>query len=334
MTMNGAANGTFDAMRQTLGFGAAEQQSINEGYKGLIGLLRGLDATTQFEIANSIWYRQTFPFNPAFLTATHSWFDAEVSAQNFTDAAATLANVNGWVKDKTRGKITTILDTVDPYDVMYLINAIYFKGRWRQRFDPADTKDAPFHAADGSTQTARLMYKKDPVPYLATPQFQAVDLPYGNGAFTMTVLLPSAGTNLDTFIASLTRADWDRWMAAFQTTEVMLHLPKLKLAYERQLNDDLTALGMGVAFEAGRADFSRMTASDADRLFISLVLQKAFVDIDEEGTEATAVTVVVIKVTSTQPSQPATMRVDRPFLFLIRERLSGTVLFMGKIVKI
>ena len=333
MTMNGAAGATLDGMRQTLGFGSTDEQQINGGYQGVLALLRGLDASTQLEVANSIWYRQDLAVNPSFLQTTRSAFSAEVHALNFADAPGTLAAVNGWVNDKTRGKIPSILESVDPSDVMYLLNAIYFKGSWRDRFDPQQTRDASFHAADGSAQPAKLMHRQDAILYLATPRFQAAELPYGNGAFAMTILLPSEGTNIDDFAASLTRADWNSWTAQLHTQQVILDLPRFKLSYERTLNNDLSAMGMGIAFDSRGADFSRMASVSADqRLFISFVKQKAFVDVNEEGTEAAAVTVVGISVTSL-PAIP-TMRVDRPFVFVIRERLSGTLLFMGKITKL
>ena len=333
MTMNGAAGATFDAMRQTLGFGSTDEQQINGGYHGLLALLRGLDASTQLEVANSIWYRQDLAVNPSFLQTTRSAFDAEVRALNFADAPGTLAAVNGWVNDKTHGKIPSILESVDPSDVMYLLNAIYFKGSWRDRFDPRQTRDASFHAADGSTQPAKLMHRQAAMLYGSTSRFQAAELPYGNGAFAMTILLPSDGTNIDDFTASLNRSDWNSWTAQLKTQEVILDLPRFTLSYERMLNDDLSAMGMGIAFDRQRADFSRIASVSADqRLFISFVKQKAYVDVNEEGTEAAAVTIVGIGVTSA-PAIP-TMRVDRPFVFVIRERLSGTVLFMGKITKL
>lgn len=331
MTLNGAAAGTFDAMRGTLGFGTTSQPDINAGYRNLIDLLRGLDGSTQMELANSIWYRQGFPFQQSFLDVAHTWFDAEVRGLDFANTSGTLNTVNGWVNEKTHGRIPTILQQVAPEDVMYLINAIYFKGSWRLRFDPSETRPAPFHAADGGTGNAQLMYRKDTLRYLANDQFQAVDLLYGNGAFTMTVLLPRPNVNLDGFIGSVTRAQWDGWMQSFRKQDIKLYLPKVKLTYTRKLNDDLKALGMAVAFD-DRADFSRMADPSAGHLFISFVLQKAFVDINEEGTEAAAATVVGIGVTSAPLDTE--MRVDRPYLFVIRERLSGTILFMGKVTRV
>ena len=329
MTMNGAAGSTFDSMRTTLGFGGIGNDAINAGYHDLIAILESLDASTQLGIANSIWYRQGLPVNASFLNTTRSAFDANVQSADFSNAPATLATVNGWVKAQTHGRIASILESVDPSNVMYLLNAIYFKGSWRLRFDSTETQNAPFHAADGFSRNVRLMHKQDTLLYLETPQFQAADLAYGNGAFRMTILLPTAGTDIDAFVASINRTDWNGWVQRFHTQNIILELPRFTLAYERILNDDLTAMGMGIAFDPQRADFSRIASVAPERLFISFVKQKAFVAVDEEGTEAAAVTVVGVSLTSL-PSIP-TMRVDRPFVFAIRERLSGTILFMGKI---
>ena len=327
MTMNGAAGETYDAMRAALGFGGASQEEINEGYKSLIALLRGLDPTTDFRIANSIWYRQDFPFEQSFLSTTKSYFDAEVRGLDFDDPAS-LTTINGWVDRSTNGKIPAILDEMPSDVVMFLMNAIYFKGSWLVRFDRSATHDAQFHAADGRTQPMKLMHQKARLRYLATPQFEAVDLLYGNSAFAMTVLLPAEGGDVNALVASLGEAGWAEWAEQFQEREMDLYLPKLRLEYERTMNDDLTALGMGVAFQEGRADFTRMSPLGR-QLFIQFVKQKTYVDIYEEGTEAAAVTAVGVAPTSAPPS----MRVDRPFVFAIRERFSGTILFIGKIVR-
>ncbi|HJU65749.1 MAG TPA: serpin family protein [Gemmatimonadaceae bacterium] len=326
MTMNGAAGTTFDAMRGTLGFSGASQDEINQGYRSLIDLLRGLDATTDFRIANSIWYRQGYAFEQPFFDATHTFFDAEVQGLDFGDPAS-LGTINSWVDRSTNGKIREIIDVIAPDHVMFLINAIYFKGSWEHRFDPDDTRDADFHAADGTVGPMRLMYRNGPVRHTATPEFQAADLLYGNSAFAMTVVLPTPGTDVNAVAASLTPQVWGELTARFGEVDMELYLPKFRLEFERRLNDDLDALGMGIAFEPA-ADFTRM--AKAGGLYIDYVKQKTFVDVNEEGTEAAAATAVAIKETSAPPA----MRVDRPFVFAIRERFSGTILFIGKIMRL
>jgi len=330
MAMNGAAGTTHDEMRATLGFGAtATDAEIGESYESLIALLRGLDPSVDFRIANAIWYRAGFPVNQSFLDQGRNWFDARVSAIDFASPAA-VPTINDWVSTATAGKIPTIIETIRGDQIMFLINAIYFKGGWRTKFDPARTIDAPFHAIGGD-QPAKLMHREGTMKYLQTADFHAVDLPYGNSAYAMTVVLPNEGRDIDAVGAALQGSAWADWMAQLHDAEVDLYLPRFKLAWERALIPDLESLGMRAAFVAGGADFTRLSPAGRD-LYISVVKQKTYVDVDEEGTEAAAVTNVGISVVS-MPAR-ASFRVDRPFIFVLRERLSGTILFMGRIVRI
>lgn len=330
MTMNGAAGQTLDEMRSALGFGSTPLSTIDSGYKSLIALLTSLDPSTTMQIANAIFYSNTFPFNQSFLNDTKAYFDAEVSGRNFDDVPGTLAAINGWANDKTNGRIPKVLDSYDPSFVMFLLNAIYFKGTWRDQFDPALTRDASFHAATGGDQPAKLMSRTGKMLYSEQPTYQAVDLAYGDSAFSMTVLLPKAGTDVETLAASLTAESWQALTSHFYSTTVDLSFPKVTFSWKRSLIDDMKALGMHLAFTA--ADFTPMSPRGKD-LFISLLQQNTFVKIDEEGTEAAAVTTVGVSVTSL-PAGPVVMRVDRPYLIVIRERLSGTILFMGKITRL
>ena len=326
MTANGSAGSTWDAMRSTLGLGSASREEIGEGYKSLIALLRGLDNSTDFRIANSIWYEKTFPFEQAFLTEGKSFFDAEIRALDFGSPASVDA-INGWVSDATVKKIPKIIDALSADEVMFLINAIYFKGSWRNRFDKSSTANAPFRAMDGTVSQVPMMYQSERQRVAHSSDFEAVDLLYGNSAFAMTIVLPHEGKNVNDVLASLTQSRWDEMEATFSEESRPLYLPKFRVTWEKTLNDDLAALGMGVAFDDREADFSRMSAR---KLFVSRVIQKTFVDVDEEGTEAAAVTGVGVSVTSA----PAPIRIDRPFIFAIRERYSGTILFLGKIAKL
>ena len=329
MAMNGTAGTTYDEMRATLGFGTtATEAEIGESYKSLIALLRGLDPSVDFRIANSIWYRNGFPVNQSFLDAGRDWFDARVSALDFGSATA-VPTINDWVSTATVGKIPTIIETIRDDQIMFLINAIYFKGSWRTKFDPARTIDAPFHGIGGD-QPAKLMHREGAMKHLQTADFHAVDLPYGNDAYSMTVVLPNEGRSIDAVALSLQSAAWTQWTTEFRDVEVDLHLPRFKLAWERGLIPDLESLGMRAAFVPGGADFTRLSPAGRD-LYISVVKQKTYVDVNEEGTEAAAVTNVGISVTSMPVRVP--FRVDRPFIFVLRERLSGTILFMGKIVR-
>ena len=333
MTLNGAGGATRDQMRQTLGYGTLGMPAINEGYESLATLLQGLDASTKFQIANSIWYARGYPFLPAFLDAGRHWFDAEIRGVDFADAAGTKSAVNGWVNGKTNGRIPTIVDEVRPDDVMYLINAIWFKGSWRSKFDPAQTRDAPFRAADGTTSSVKLMHRVADTTMrfrqFADQEVEIGELPYGNGAYAMVVAMPRPGTSIDAFAASLTPSRWNAFVGSLRGGDGMIvALPRFTMTFERELKPDLQALGMRDAFDPARADLSGMTTRGD--LFVGFVKHKTFVQVDEEGTEAAAVTNTGISVTSLPP----TFRVDRPFVVVIHERLSGTILFVGKVAKL
>ena len=330
MTSAGAGGATYDAFRSTLRFGDASKQEVNDGYKSLIALLTSVDKTTDFRIANSIWYEKAFPFNAAFLNDSKLFFNAEVQGLDFKQQSAAIGTINGWVSDATAKKIPTILDSIDPAEVMFLINAIYFKGSWQEQFDKSKTGDAPFFALDGSSKTTPLMHGSLSARLGSVAGLTAVDLYYGNSAYTMTLILPGKSSDVNSAVAALTPASWKSLIDSFHPSEVDLYLPRFKLEWKRKLNDDLKAMGLGPAFSDG-ADFMPMSPQ-GNRLLITNVIQKTFVDVNEEGTEAAAATSVGIGVTSAPLVTP--VRFDRPFIFAIRERFSGTILFIGKIAKL
>jgi len=252
-----------------------------------------------------------------------------VGGLDFADPGA-VSTINAWVDEATGRKIPTIIDEIADDQVMFLINAIYFDGRWRSRFEPAETRQAPFTREDGTPAPVDLMHQRGTFTLARGAGYTALDLPYGNAAFSMTVLLPDPGVTVDDVASALTPESWAATLASLDTVDVDLHLPKLKLSYEKALIPTLQALGIHAAFVPGGADFTRMSPAGHD-LFISMVLQKTFLEVDEAGTRAAAATVVGIGETSAGP-EPTPFRVDRPFLLAIRERLSGTILFLGRIV--
>ncbi|HEU4629348.1 MAG TPA: serpin family protein [Gemmatimonadaceae bacterium] len=328
MALNGANGATFDAMRTTLGFEALELQAIDEAYHGLTTLLLSLDPSVTLGIANAIFHDQHLVAEPAFLAASRDYFDAEVQGLDFADAPASLATINHWASEKTQGRIPKVLDELDDDEMMFLLNALYFKGAWRSRFDPARTQPAPFRLDGGGEIEVPMMARSQTAMRLGyVDGAQVLELPYGNGAFAMTVVLPPEGTPVDAFVATLTPAAWDALLAGLHDTEGDVWLPRFKLSYHDEWTDVLTAMGMGVAFDPNAADFSRL--SSTDRLYLTRVLQDAVVEVNEEGTEAAAVTTVGVGLTSAPPG----FRADRPFVFAIRERLSGTILFVGKVVR-
>jgi serpin B len=330
MTLNGAAGTTLDSMRLALGLADTPLEEINQGYQRLIDLLLSLDPSVEFAIANSIWAREGVPFRSEFLAAGKTHFDAEIRTLDF-GAPTALPAINDWVKEKTRDRIPTILDEIRNDEVMFLINAIFFKGRWRITFDPKETRDLPFHAGDGTTRMVPTM-RLDPEPLrvASVNGNTIVELLYGNGAYAMVLALPAEGRTLADLADGLDGEQWAAWTGALAETRVGLTLPRFRLEYRRELKDDLSRLGMRVAFDPDRANFSRMWNATAENLFLTRVIQKSFVEVNEEGTTAAAATAVGVGVTSV----PLTISFDRPFLFAIRERLSGTLLFVGQAVRL
>ena len=328
MTYNGARGTTEEGMRLALEYGALTTEEINESYRDLIELLCGLDSQVTMEIANSIWVREGFEVLQTFIELTQAYFDAVVEILDFADPSAA-DTMNAWVAAKTHDKILAIVEApIDPNTVMFLINAIYFKGNWTYQFDPEDTQPAPFHAPAGDT-TVQLMYVHGDLPCYETGRFLAVDLPYGAEKFSMTIFLPKPEVDLDTLVAELDSQNWANWQAAFAVREAEVFLPRFELEYESSLDDVLTALGMGAAF-AGDADFTGINPDGG--LFISEVKHKTYVRVNEEGTEAAAVTSVEMGRRIGMPTV-FMLRADRPFLFVIHDSHSKALLFMGKMVE-
>lgn len=326
MALNGAGGATWEAMRSALGLAGMTEADINAGYRDLIALLGELDARTEMRTANSMWAREELSLLPAFTAVGREYFNAEIATLDFSDPGAVEA-INGWVQSKTNGRIPKLLENIAAEEVLFLVNAIYFKGQWRTSFDPGDTRSGPFHAADGRDRVTPLMYQEATLRYLETGEYQAADLLYGNGAFAMTVLLPRPGSTPAELLAGLDPSAWRELADGLQEEKVRLTLPRFRLEYGRLLGEDLAALGMGIAF-GDDADFSRITGP-GEGLRISRVEQKTFVEVNEEGTEAAAATSVGFEKVSAP--QVYVMQVDRPFVVAIRERLSGTILFLGVI---
>jgi len=281
------------------------------------------------QIANSIWCRQSFEVEQEFIDLNTTYFNAEVASLDFTTPDAPVV-INGWIENNTNGNIKKVIESIDPLTMMFLINAIYFKGSWTYEFEKKHTRDRKFNLSDGSEKMCKMMRQENDFPYFENEDFQAVDLLYNKGNFRMTVFLPRREKNIEEFITELNQEKWDRWTKSFNKMEGKLYLPKFKLEYKLELKDVLTLLGMGIAFQPGNADFSRINPYEP--LFISEVIHKTYVDVNEEGTEASAVTVVSMGLGGGGGSNYFSMYVDRPFLFVIRETCSGTIIFMGKIV--
>ncbi|HEX6315806.1 MAG TPA: serpin family protein, partial [Gemmatimonadaceae bacterium] len=326
----GAEGTTFEEMRTALGFGARSYQELNTAYESLIALLRGIDPKVEFRIANAIYYDLADlggVVEPAFLSESEQHFGAEVKGLDFRRPEA-VDTVNDWASRNTNGRIPEIIDEIQEQIVMLLMNAIYFKGDWRAGFKPSDTRSETFHALRGDVSVP-TMHRKGGFRQGRLANATVAELPYGGDAFVMTILLPDQGVNINSFVTALEPATWQQATSGLDSSNVELSLPKFRLAWEDTLNDELKAMGMRRAFVPDSAKFTRISRTVGNHLYIDFVKQKAFVDVNEVGTEAAAVTVVGIGVTSA----PVPLHINRPFVFAIRERLSGTLLFIGKLVE-
>ena len=326
MTYNGAVGETQHAMAEVLEIEGLNLDAVNRSNAALRKSLESREPEVELSIANSIWGRQGVDFNPDFLNRNREFFEAEITSLNFSEPQ-TPELINGWVETNTKGKIKKIVQQIDPRTLIILINAIYFKGSWQQEFDKSKTRDGIFHLADGNEKRVPMMFREGAYPYFRGGNFEAAILPYGDGDedVSMYIFLPNHDSNLDEFLSQLNAENWASWLSQFHEVRgnSMMILPRFKLEYEVKLNDTLKALGMDIAFGGG-ADFSGMGPS----LFISEVRHKTFVEVNEEGTEAAAATVVV-----GVESAPPSFIVDRPFFFAIYDGRTETMLFMGTVVE-
>jgi serpin B len=330
MTWNGAAGETREAMSRTLGVPGMNPDQVNQASLALKNALQQADPAVQLHIANSLWAKKGLEFKPDFMDRNRQFFKAEVAALNFADPAA-VATINDWVGRNTAGKIRKIIDRIDSNSILFLINAIYFKGRWTVEFKKGLTSQRPFTPATGNRIQVPMMTQSGSYQYYETPDFQAISLPYGNRRWNMRIFLPSPGRGLSQFLKSLTASNWDTWMSSFRKRDGDISLPRFRIEYEKELNDTLKALGMEVAFDRSRADFSSMIRK-SERAYINQVKHKTFVEVNEEGTEAAAATSIGVSVTSVQiPMERFRMVVDRPFFCAIRDDQTGAVLFLGAI---
>ncbi len=328
MTYNGAAGSTRTAMGATLGVGNLEIQRLNTGEKFLAARLKSSKPDLELLIANSLWARKEVAFNPAFLNTNKEFYQAEVATLDFKSPDAA-KKINTWVKDKTKGKIDKVVDRIKPEAVLFLINAVFFKGRWQEKFDPGNTQDDKFYPDDAQPVPVKMMTRSGKFRYLETAELQAVELPYDEGKVSMLIFLPARG-KLDSLIFYLSSSTWQEWRGRFRSREGTVWLPRFKMEYEKSLKEVLTELGMGVAFDLNQADFSLM-GKGGPGFAIGDVKHKSFVEVNEEGTEAAAVTSVEMVLASVPPQPRFEMVINRPFLFAIQDNETGTILFLGAI---
>lgn len=329
MTYNGASGETQEAIAKALELQNIKIDEINDYNRNIQELLANGDTNVELNIANSLWARKDIALEQTFLNKVKEFYQAEISNLDFKDSKA--ANtINAWVKKNTKDKIDKIVDRIEPDSMLFLINAVYFKGKWEAPFEKSLTKPQPFTLADGTKIQHPAMSRSGEYRYYDAPTFQAISLPYGTGRFSMEIFLPKAKSNLLEFQKQLTTKNWQEWSTKFTRKEGLIQLPRFKVEYETSLKSALQNMGMAIAFDSDKADFRNLSTVKA---FIGEVKHKTFVEVNEEGTEAAAATSIEMKVTSASPSEetPFQMIVDRPFFFTISDRQTGTIIFMGAI---
>lgn len=326
MTTNGALGNTLSEMQTCLSIDPMTLAESNQGYRCLIDYYDGLDPMVEMDIANSIWYRKGIPVKPNFINANQEYFDGEVKELEFNEAAKD--EINQWVADNTQDKIQSIVQSIPSDAIMYLINAIYFKGTWKFQFDESATANQAFYKTDQSQVDVDFMKQKESFNYLKGDDFAAIDLPYGDEKYSMRIVLPDYGVDINEFTEQFSAEKWEELSVNMQAREVNVSIPKFTIEYQKTLNDALMNLGMEAAFRNG-AELNNIADLS---LMISKVLQKTFVEVNEEGTEAAAVTSVEVVVTSVDPNAPPYFTANRPFLFAIYETQNGNISFLGKMM--
>lgn len=329
MAYNGARGETKEQMARVLGIDAMTLEQVNEAYAALRQSLASVERQVELSVANSIWARAGVGFYPDFLERCRVYYGAEATTLDFGDPSAA-ETINEWIGEQTRGRITEVVEPpIDPQTVMFLLNAIYFKGQWAIEFDASKTVQRPFHLADGSNKQVSMMSQSGDYMYLRGDGFQAVALPYGEGRIAAYVFVPDTDSDLGALLNALNEKVWSGWMSQFAQMEGDIALPRFRVEYEANLGHTLQAMGIKIAFDPDRADLSGMRPVPPD-LFIQSVKHKTFVEVNEQGTEAAAVTSVEIGVTSIR--EKFELVADRPFLFAIRDQDTGSVLFLGTVV--
>ena len=327
MTLNGAVGATADEMRTALREAGYSTADINAYSRELREALLRADPKTTIGIANSIWYRQGATIKAPFIEANRTFYDAEVEALDFTSPTA-VSTINGWCARKTNNRIKKILEEIPSNAFMYLINAVYFKGTWKTRFEKKRTFSTTFRRADGSTQKVQMMSLKDTFRCASSDVCDYLEMDYGNHTFSMVIMLPKDGKTTRDVIAAMDGKKWAEAMQSLTLNKIRVLLPRFKAECEYKMHKQiLPEMGMKLPFNPELADLSGM--ADVAGLCITSVIHKTFVQVDEEGTEAAAVTSVGVVATGESPLY--LYRVDKPFLFVIREKSTGVILFIGEI---
>lgn len=327
MTLNGADGTTKTDMIDALGLNDLSVDDINQVYLDLVTALKKADPNVVLNVANSIWIRKDFSVLEPFIATNQKYYDARVESLDFN--AAVLNTINSWVNAKTNTKIPKILDEISAEEIMFLINAIYFNGKWQVQFEKSQTQNGTFTLATGGSVNVPLMKIKEKFGYSEQTGYEALKMPYGRGKFGMVILLPEVGKTPDQIMQQMSPSAWETLKISLNSpVKVDVWMPRFKFNWESDLKEILSSLGMAVAFSRNEANFMKINSTE--QLFITKVKHKTFIDVNEEGTEAAAATSVGIGFTSAGPGGPEFHAV-RPFLFFITEEDTGAILLAGKV---
>lgn len=328
MAYNGAEGVTREQMEDMLHKLNLTPDELNQSYKTLVDALKSHDVKVELDIANGIFYHQDFSLKNYFLTTNKDYYNAEVKSLDFGNSGNTLKTINGWVNNKTHEKIESILDVISPYDVMVLVNAVYFNGEWTYRFEKDNTANRVFFYEDGSNSSIPTMMIKEKFNYYKHDNFEMLEMPYGGGKFSMLIFLPDEKTTPNQLVSTLNPENIDNWVDKMQPWEKKVFMPKFEFKYDNSLNDELQALGMIDAFSQSSANFKGIT--EDQQIYISEVMHKTYIKVDEKGTEAAAVTGITFETTSVGTND--VFAVDHPFVFAIKEKDTNAILFIGKVL--
>jgi serpin B len=330
MLLNGCGGDTYDQIKSMLKYPESMTiEEVNGAYKSLVSQLLNADPKVKLALANAVFYRKGYIVKPPFLGIMTNDFVAKTEGLDFAVPSA-LQTINKWASDNTYGKIPKVLDEISSDAVMFLMNALYFKGNWSYQFDEAQTEERPFYLTGGNTVNVSTMTGEVGARIVNGNSYRAVELAYGRTNFTMTIIVPEE--SLSDFMASFSNAEWNSLTSSLdgrnEFGKTVVFMPRFKFSYEKYLNDQLKSLGMTDAFDESLANLSGI--SD-DNLFVDFVKQNTFVEVNEEGTETAAVTTIGVNLTSAGPDQTPVFIIDKPFVFAIRERTTNTLLFIGQV---
>lgn len=331
MTYAGAAAQTKAEMAHVLHLDAADER-VHQGFRELTRILNSNGERYQLRMANRLWGLEGYPFRPEFLQVTRDDYGAELAPLGFNKPDKAAHTINRWIAKQTEGKIDQMISPsmIDPLTRLLLVNAIYFKAAWQDEFWKGATEEAPFHVSADEDAKVPMMRQLEHFSYAETDDAQILELPYVGGDLAMVVLLPKQTDGLAELEQTATAGQLDQWIAEFELRRVEVFLPKFNITWQAPLTDPLQSLGMTSAFDKEDADFSGM--SSAEEIWLSSVLHAAFVMVDEEGTEAAAVTVAWAAAEApAHDDTPVVFRADQPFLFLIRDLRTGAILFLGRL---